>query len=205
MKRGGRSGPPGAVRIIAGQWRGRRLPVPPVEGLRPTPDRVRETLFNWLAPVIRGARCLDLFAGTGALGLEAASRGAAEVVLVERDPLAGAALTDAAARLEAHNVTIVTADAVRWLDRRPTLFDIVFLDPPYGSPMLADCCERLARDGWLAPDAYIYVETGADAGARPGTAGIPAGWTRWRATRAGRVHATLYRASPTEPQHEISQ
>src|SRR5690606_14330781 len=103
---------PGQVRIVGGTWRGRKLPVADVEGLRPTPDRVRETLFNWLAPVIDGARCIDLFAGTGALGFEAASRGAAEVWLVERDPRAVQALREAGAKLGGDGISVVVADAI---------------------------------------------------------------------------------------------
>ncbi|MGE0385312.1 MAG: 16S rRNA (guanine(966)-N(2))-methyltransferase RsmD [Gammaproteobacteria bacterium] len=182
---------PGAVRIIGGRWRGRRLPIAPVQGLRPTPDRVRETLFNWLAPVLPGARCLDLFAGTGALGLEACSRGAREVVLVEQDPLARTMLAANVERLGATDVTIVAADAVRWLATAPSPFDVVFLDPPYRSDLLPACCARLQADGWLAPAAWIYVESPASA-----TGVVPPQWSAYRSLNAGQVHAALYRIMP---------
>ena len=149
------------VRIIAGRWRGTRLEVPSVEGLRPSPDRVRETLFNWLQGRVAGARCLDLFAGSGALGFEAASRGAAEVVMIERDPRALAALRAAATRLGADRVEILGEDALVWLgraaDRR---FDLVFVDPPFAAGLHQAVLDRLAP--WLAPEAWVYVETASD-------------------------------------------
>lgn len=150
---------PGSIRIIGGQWRSRRLPVLSAEGLRPTPDRVRETLFNWLAPYISGAHCLDLFAGTGALCLEALSRGAADVVMVERDPEAVALLRANIERLQAQGADVVAADALEYLAGRPRPFDIIFLDPPFAvaETMIRRCAERLA-DGWLKPGAHVYIE-----------------------------------------------
>jgi 16S rRNA (guanine966-N2)-methyltransferase len=170
------------VRIIAGTWRGRRLVFAPVPGLRPTPDRVRETLFNWLVPVIRDARCLDLYAGSGALGLEAASRGAAEVVLVDKDPQVVAALGRQREMLGAHQVRVVQADVLQWLSGPPTAFDIVFLDPPFRREMLLPCIQLLERRGWLADQARVYIE--AEKGLVPE---LPENWELLRSKAAGQV------------------
>jgi 16S rRNA (guanine966-N2)-methyltransferase len=178
------------VRIIGGTWRGSKLVVPARPGLRPTPDRVRETLFNWLAPVIAGSRCLDLFAGTGALGLEAASRGAGEVLLVERDRDALAALHGHVKRLRAGQVRIVAGDALDLLRTPPIQgFNLVFLDPPYDSGLLAPALAALRAGAWLAPGALVYCEWPQD---RPPPLAQPA----WRAGRAGSVQFALYRAQP---------
>jgi 16S rRNA (guanine966-N2)-methyltransferase len=174
---------PGYVRIIGGRWRGRRIAVPELPGLRPTPDRVRETLFNWLAPVIAGSRCLDLFAGTGALGLEAASRGARRVVLVESDRVAAERLCEVAALLAPESCEVVQADALAWLRSAPQPFDIVFLDPPFGAGMLEPAMQALASGGWLAPGARIYLEAPAEQHVPP----LPAGWVPHRSGRAGAV------------------
>lgn len=180
-----RSGAPGVLRIIGGEWRRRVLPVAAVEGLRPTPDRVRETLFNWLGQYLDGLHCLDLFAGSGALGLEAASRGAAQVTLVESHPLA-------VRQLHAHCETLGAGSRVR-LQRGDALhfvreaqpesaFDVVFLDPPYRLGLLPQCLESLPR--LLAPGARVYVEDDARLVA-------PSGWQVLREDRAGRVHYAL--------------
>ena len=151
----------GKVRIIAGRWRGSRLDVPNVAGLRPSSDRVRETLFNWLQGDIAGACCLDLFAGSGALGLEAASRGAARVTMIERDPAALATLEASKARLRGEHVDVVAADALAWLARVPDrTFDVVFVDPPFAAGLHQAVLDRLAP--WLAPEAWVYVETASD-------------------------------------------
>ncbi len=159
MSRGG--GGTNRLRIIGGQWRGRKLTFPAVEGVRPSPDRVRETLFNWLAPVIEGARCLDLFAGSGALGLEALSRGAAEVVFVDRDRQVTTAIRDHLTLLKSAGGEVVTADVESWLRQPPTPFDIVFLDPPFRRMLVEPVLTALAG-GWLAPHARIYVEAEAE-------------------------------------------
>ncbi len=174
---------PGYVRIIGGRWRGRRIRVPDRQGLRPTPDRVRETLFNWLAPGIGGSRCLDLFAGTGALGLEAASRGAAQVVLVEQDRESAGRLREVAAALAPGAIEVVQDDVLAWLGSPPRPFDIVFLDPPYGSGLLDAAIRALESGGWLAPGARIYMEAPAAQGAPR----LPGGWTLHRSGRAGAV------------------
>ena len=176
---------PNQLRIIGGRWRSRQLSFPDVEGLRPTPDRVRETLFNWLAPIIDGARCLDLFTGSGALGLEALSRGATEVVMVDRDPQVIARLKENVATLSAPGATIVAADALTWLQspHRKSTFDIVFLDPPFGQGLLEPCCKLLEERGWLATSAHIYLESESALG--PPT--LPAQWQLKRSQKAGQV------------------
>lgn len=184
----------GKVRIIAGRWRGSKLDVPDVAGLRPSSDRVRETLFNWLQGHIPGARCLDLFAGSGALGFEAASRGAAQVVMIERDPLAVAALRASHARLGGEGVEILAADALAWLARTPDrAFDVVFVDPPFAAGVHQKTLDALAR--WLAPGAQVYVETSRDA-VLPALAGfVP---RREGATREVRF-ALFHRADADAP------
>ena len=153
----------GHVRIIAGHLRGSKLPVPALDGLRPTSDRNRETLFNWLQPVIAGRKVLDLFAGSGALGFEAASRGAGQVTLVERHPLAVAALQASKQRLEAGNLEVVQADALAWLPRQAgSHFDLVFLDPPFAGdiwpalwPLLLP---TLAGQAWVSAELPVERE-----------------------------------------------
>jgi 16S rRNA (guanine966-N2)-methyltransferase len=154
----------GRVRLIAGEWRGRRIEIPDGTTVRPTPDRVRETLFNWLRDALDGARCVDLFAGTGALGFEALSRGAAEAWFVERDAALVAALQTTATKLGAAP-HIVRRDALAFLRETPnTRFDVAFLDPPYADP-IEPLLELLPP--WLAPNALVYVE-------RPRSPGLPA-------------------------------
>ena len=188
-----RSGEPAnRLRIIAGQWRGRRLSFPNLPGLRPTPDRVRETLFNWLASVLPGARCLDLFAGSGALGIEALSRGAAEVVFVERHPLAIRALRDNLERLQARGARVVAAEALDWLRQPGQPCEIAFLDPPFGEGLLEPACAALEQGGWLAETAWIYLEGEAEA-RQPA---LPASWTTHREKTAGAVAYRLLRRQP---------
>jgi 16S rRNA (guanine966-N2)-methyltransferase len=177
----------GKIRIISGRWRRRLLPVPDVEGLRPTPDRVRETLFNWLAGRIEGARCLDLYAGSGALGFEAASRGAAEVVMVERDPHAVDSMRRQAAALGADQIEVVHADARHWLQGEATPFDIVFLDPPYGGDDLGEACALLEQGHWLAAGARIYLESRASLQ----DLRLPPEWRILRRQKAGQVRYHL--------------
>lgn len=149
----------GQVRIIGGQWRNTRLPVPIQPGLRPSSDRVRETLFNWLMPRLGGARVLDLFAGSGALGLEAVSRGAAHATLVERDPRLAGNLSATVARLKAEaRVQVVQADALHWLQRSPAAqADIVFVDPPFTAGLWDSVLGLLPRH--LAADSWLYLES----------------------------------------------
>ncbi len=177
------------------------LAVPPVQGLRPTPDRVRETLFNWLAAELPGARCLDLFAGTGALGLEALSRGAESVVLVERDARLARALRERVAELAAP-ARVVRADVNGFLKGPEERFDIVFMDPPYGSESVPRYCRQLAGGGWLSPGARVYIERDAreavpDLPDDPGGE-WPAGWRTLRKGKAGRAAFALLEASRAE-------
>jgi 16S rRNA (guanine966-N2)-methyltransferase len=183
---GGRS----EVRIIGGEWRGRKLHFPDVAGLRPTPDRVRETVFNWLQFDLAGRRCLDLFAGSGAFGFESLSRGAAEVVFVERDAAAADAIRRMLEILQCSRGQVVNEDAREWLRRGPARpFDVVFVDPPYAERWLVTVAEQLERGGWLAPAASIYLE---DAAAH-GVPALPAGWHMHRSKRAGDVGYHLAR------------
>lgn len=182
-----RGKPPGRLRIISGAHRGRVIPVPDHPGLRPTGDRIRETLFNWLQPGLEGARCLDPFAGTGALALEAASRGARRVVAVESDAALAGEIRRLALEWGAEAVEITIGDALVYLSGPPEPFDIVFLDPPFGSGLLERAAARL-QEGWLAPRARVYVEM--DAGENPA---LPAEWTLHREKKAGQVRFRLYR------------
>lgn len=165
-KAGGRTRAyPGHIRIIGGIWRSRRLPVPEGEGLRPTPDRVRETLFNWLQPMLAGAHCLDLFAGSGALCLEALSRGAGQVVMVERAAHAAAALRRNLEALHAERAEVVCTDAVAFLSSAPasgglapSSFDIIFIDPPFASDLIARCTALVEEHNWLKLGGLAYIE-----------------------------------------------
>jgi 16S rRNA (guanine966-N2)-methyltransferase len=175
------------LRIIAGRHRGRRLRFPAGVEIRPTPDRVRETLFNWLQPRIDQARVLDVFAGSGALGLEALSRGAAQVTFIEKDRRAAAAIETLLGEWQESAATVVCDDAVRWLGRAAAgLFDIVFLDPPYAENLLAATAATLADR--LAPDARVYVERRA----RDPLPALPGSWKELRAGRAGEVGYHLF-------------
>lgn len=178
------------LRIIAGRWRGVPISFPEHSAIRPTPDRVRETIFNWLQPVVLNARCLDLFAGSGALGFEALSRGAAHVVFVDRDREITRHIEQSAAKLRASALTIATADALEFLSGDAQPFDVVFVDPPYAADIVRTVCERLAQ-GWLAPGAYVYVEASADAGLPK----IPSTWSVHRSKRTGQVGYHLLRVS----------
>jgi 16S rRNA (guanine966-N2)-methyltransferase len=186
---------PNRLRIIGGRWRGSRIVFPPLAAIRPSPDRVRETLFNWLQQQIVGARCLDLFAGSGALGLEALSRGAAHVTFVDREPQIGRHLSQTLERLGSRDATVVVEDAQRFLSRPAQPFDIVFLDPPFDSGVLEQVGGRL--QGWLAPGGYVYVECPAERS----LALLPAHWAVQRTKRAGQVGYHLLRAS--DPANEV--
>jgi 16S rRNA (guanine966-N2)-methyltransferase len=178
------------VRIIGGEWRRRLVSFPPRPGLRPTPDRVRETLFSWLTPVLSGALVLDLCAGSGVLGLEALSRGADQAVLLESDKKAANALKDTVMELSA-NAIVRHVDArdflaSRKLDRQQ--YDVVFVDPPYRSDLQQKLCDELCEGHWLARGAHIYVESNRDSG------GIlpPDSWELLREKRAGQVEYRLF-------------
>ncbi len=175
------------VRIIGGIWRSRILEFPDAEGLRPTPDRVRETLFNWLGQDLTGLACLDLFAGSGALGFEALSRGAASVVMVEKNAAALAALRENARRLAAANLTVVRGDALEFARGARSRFDVVFVDPPYRLGLQAAAL-ALVR-GLLVEGARVYAES--DAALEP-----PRGWLILKRAHAGKVHFHLLRRTP---------
>ncbi len=151
--------------------------------MRPTPDRVRETLFNWLQPHIVGAACLDLFAGTGALCLEALSRGAGQVVMVEKNAHVVDCLRQHVATLQARNADVVQADAVDFLRQTPQLFDIVFLDPPFKSDLIARCAELVEANGWIKRGGLVYIEAPSQIDVLP----LPAAWELIRSKKAGQV------------------
>jgi 16S rRNA (guanine966-N2)-methyltransferase len=186
---------PGRLRIVAGNWRSRLLDIADVPGLRPTSERIRETLFNWLVPTIDGTRCLDLFAGTGALGLEALSRGAAECVFVEKSSLAAKTLRSSIAVLDAQGATVHNCDATRFLSGKQTgTFDIVFLDPPFAADMLDDLCRLLNEASVLASGALIYLEEDRARSA----AILPNGWRVVKSKNAGNVRYSLARCLDEE-------
>lgn len=183
---GAGSGAPQEVRIIGGQWRRSLLPVADRPGLRPTPARVRETLFNWLGQELGGWQCLDAFAGSGALGFEAASRGAASVLVVERDATLAASLRVSRERLHALAVQVMCADGLAVLRAQPPAsLDLVFLDPPFGSNLLGPALQAAAVA--LRPGGFVHAESPAL------LAEHPPGLTPWRQARAGQVHHVLLR------------
>jgi 16S rRNA (guanine966-N2)-methyltransferase len=171
------------VRIIAGKWRSRIVHFPAAAQLRPTPDRVRETLFNWLGQRLDGLTCLDLFAGSGALGFEALSRGASRVVMVERDKMVAAALRESARALEAAGAEVVHCEAMAWLGRASERFDVAFVDPPYASDLAPAVLRALPPH--LEAGARVYVESPAAIDPGPG-------WRELRHDRAGAVRYCLY-------------
>lgn len=182
------SGRAGQIRIIGGQWRGRKLPVPDSPGLRPTTDPVRETLFNWLAPWIVGAHCMDCFAGSGALGLEALSRGAEQVILLENERLIARQLEQNLAVLRSQQGRVICDDTLRYLARADLMQpqSIVFVDPPFRQKMLSHTLHLLDQ-GWLAEEALIYVESECEQ-----VLAVPAGWQLLRGKNAGQVAYRLY-------------
>jgi len=186
------SGGRNSVRIIGGGWRGRRVSFPDIPGLRPTPDRVRETLFNWLQHAIAGARCLDLFAGSGALGLEALSRGAKQVVFVEQAVAASRTLQEQLIRLGgAGKGQVAEMGAARYLRSPPQAFDVVFLDPPFGKGALAEYVPLLDGGQWLKPGAQVYLENAKS----DGVPELPAHWELLKSKSAGEVGYHLARVN----------
>jgi len=174
----------GKIRIIGGQWRGRKLTVKLAPELRPTPNRLRETLFNWLQPVINGAHCLDMFAGTGALGFEAVSRGAASAVLLENDKKIFQQLELQRNAFAADNITIIKAEALSWITQTQEVFDIVFLDPPFKQGLVKQSCDKLIAYNALTQRGLVYVES------EPGLE-MPEFWTIRKQSRAGHVQCSL--------------
>lgn len=173
----------GQLRIIGGEWRGRKIDFATAPGVRPTADRIRETLFNWLQPHIAGARCLDLFCGSGALGFEALSRGATEVVMVDQSRSVTQQLLKIATLLDTDNATVEQCSADSYLQRPSQPFDIAFIDPPFELNAVQQYCEQLESNGWLVANAAIYIEYAK--GSPPPQ--LPANWKLHREKVAGKV------------------
>lgn len=188
-----KSPPPQRVRIIAGTWRGRYLQVPASPSVRPTPARVRETVFNWLAGSIEGAECIDLYAGSGALGFEAASRGARLVTLVDRDRTVVQCLRQETRKFSATQIEVVNARALAYIDCLRGPVDILFIDPPFslGTELLEKTCARLAATQALKDSSLVYVESPANWIVR-----VPASWTPLKSKQAGQVGYHLFAARP---------
>lgn len=183
----------GQIRIIAGQWRGRKLPVKDLEGLRPTTDRVKETVFNWLAMDVRDTNCLDCFSGSGSLGLEALSRYAASALLLERDKSAAKQLQTNLDTVKASNGKVVCTDTLAFLAQPAQQeFDLVFVDPPFRKGLLEPCCENLENNGWLSENALIYVEREKEL-TQPN---LPSNWTLIKDKTAGQVIYQVYQRQP---------
>ncbi len=178
---------PQQIRIISGSWRGRKIDVPDADTLRPTKDYIRETLFNWLQPIIEGSHCLDAFAGSGVLGFEAASRGAAHVVMLEKSHSVCENLRNQAARLQANQIEIINTPAEHYLANTTETFDIVFLDPPFQDTLLTQSCELLSMQHCLKSGFRIYLET-ARAQEWPQ---LPSGWQLIRDKTSGDVRFGL--------------
>lgn len=188
MARKPQSAPLGQIRIIGGKWRGRKLPVRDSEGLRPTTDRIKETLFNWLMPIIRDARCLDCFAGSGSLGFEALSRFAQNVTFIELDKQNSQLLTENKARLQAEDATVINNSSLTVLSQQGSPFDVVFIDPPFRKGLLTETIQLLEKNQWLADESWIYVESEAES---PLT-DLPANWQLHREKIAGQVAYRLF-------------
>lgn len=176
------------LRIIGGIWRSRQVKFIDAQGLRPTPARVRETLFNWLQADLIGSRCMDLYAGSGALGFEAASRGAKSVILVDNNALTCRTLHENAAHLGAAQIKIIQADAFRYLAGDTQTFDLVFVDPPFAMNLAVQTCSWLEDKGWLSRHAKIYVETESSLKLE----GIPENWRLLKSKVAGEVAYQLF-------------
>ncbi len=177
------------IRIIGGEWRSRQLTFYDSTGLRPTPARVRETLFNWLQYDIPGSRCLDLYAGSGALGFEVASRGASSVIQVENNPEACRALKENAVKLSTNRIKIIQSDVYRYLAGDAEPFDIVFLDPPFGLNLATQTCQWLEDKGWLNRHAKIYVEAESK---QAFLDELPENWRLLKSKTAGEVGYRLF-------------
>lgn len=179
---------PSAVRIISGIWRGRKIPVPDFVELRPSTDRIRETLFNWLMPYIQNARCLDIFSGSGVLGFECISRGAILATLVDKNLQVIQHLQEQKKILQTDQVEIICADVLQWLVKPPAQpYDIVFVDPPFASDLWLATCDLLVKSNWLAPHALIYIEHPIHY-----TLALPATWKAVKQQKAGNVCYGLY-------------
>lgn len=179
----------GQLRIIGGEWRSRQFSFPMAHGLRPTPNRVRETLFNWLAPYVAGAHVLDCFTGSGALYLEALSRGASSALALDSNHSAIASLRQTLATLKCTHGQLLQTNALLHLENQAaTPYDLVFLDPPFGQNLLEPACTLLEEKGWLAKDAWVYTESEA----APSTLALPGNWRLHREQKAGQVYYALW-------------
>ncbi len=176
------------LRIIGGQWRSRFLPFPDVEGLRPTTDRVRETLFNWLQSMVHGATVLDVFAGSGALGFEALSRGAQHVTLIEKNAQAAKQLTTNIHTLKTSDARVVQTDALQYLAQQQAPFNLIFLDPPFSKGLLPECIKLIDDNDLLANNGWIYIESEQDLA----SLNLPTSWALHREKKAGQVRLCLY-------------
>lgn len=175
------------VQIIGGMYRGKKISFPDVEGLRPTPNRVRETLFNWLMQDIKNARCLDAFAGSGALGFEALSRGAAQVTLIEQAPEAYGHLQKILQQFNSSKLQLLKSDTLQYLQKPKEPFDIVFLDPPFDKPFIAPCLTLLADINNLKPGGLLYIESASPIEADPSV------WELLKSKQAGLVYYGLFK------------
>ena len=194
-----KSGKNNSVRIIGGDWRGRRLPIADVPGLRPSGDRCRETLFNWLQPWVPAADCADLFAGTGALGFEAASRGAASVLMIEKHPRAQETLRQSIEQLQAEQVNLQGGGAMSMIeDLKPDSLDIVFVDPPFDSNLASLVLERLEKIGCVRRGGFVYLESPAKHNVIP-----PQGWRVWRDQELGEVRMQLFRRQSSADERNL--
>lgn len=182
----------GLIRIIGGKWRGRKLPVLEHDGLRPTTDRVKETLFNWLMPIIHDASCIDCFSGSGSLAFEALSRGAKQAVLIEKNKMAATQLSKNSQILQASNIAIFNTDLFSWLEKgnsNTPSFDIAFIDPPFHQQLVQKSIMCLENNNWLNDGAYIYVEAEKNSLQH---SQIPQNWHLHREKVTGQVHSYLF-------------
>ncbi|WP_299734259.1 16S rRNA (guanine(966)-N(2))-methyltransferase RsmD [uncultured Endozoicomonas sp.] len=179
----------GQLRIIAGEWRSRKLPVADVPGLRPTSDRVRETVFNWLSMITPGANVLDVFSGTGALSFEALSRGAASATILEKSPVAANMLKRNLATLKTSKAQVIETDSLIWLTRPADQpYDLIFLDPPFRMNLLQPACELLERNGYLHENSYLYIEVEKELSPMP----APDNWQQEKVKTAGQLTFSLW-------------
>jgi 16S rRNA (guanine966-N2)-methyltransferase len=181
------------VRIIGGQYRGKKIHFPAIEGLRPTPDRVKETLFNWLMHDIKGARCLDAFAGSGALGFEAFSRGAQQVVFVDPSLQAYINLKQIASSFNSNKLTVIHDKAENYFQNTAERFDIIFLDPPFAQNVLPQCLDTLACSDLLTPGGLVYIESAMTPEINTFY------WRECKSKQAGQVYFSLYEKKAISP------
>lgn len=187
------------LRIIGGQWRSRQLEFIDIPGLRPTTERMRETLFNWLQPYIPGARCLDIFAGSGALGIEALSREASSVTFIDANSQVTRQIQQHLNTLDAANAECIHTDALQWLQKNTVEpVDIIFLDPPFRQSLLAESCDHINKRGWIRPGGLVYIEAEKELQPLP----IPANWLLLKEKTAGQLISYLFRVAESTVEQE---